>query len=141
MTLPRVVLDTNCLISALLFSTGQCAWLRTAWQNQRFIPLTDQRCARELIRVLGYPKFKLSASEQEILLADYLPYSESVALARSPAGLPEVRDTDDLIFLAPAAAGRADVLVSGDRDLLALKGGFSVPILSVAEFSDWLDHR
>lgn len=141
MTLPRVVLDTNCLVSALLFSTERCAWLRTAWQNRRFTPLADQRCAGELLRVLGYPKFKLSADEQESLLADYLPYAESVAIEALPAGLPEVRDADDVIFLALAVAGHADVLVSGDRDLLTLKGIFSVPILTVAEFSAWLDKR
>ncbi|MEX0449094.1 putative toxin-antitoxin system toxin component, PIN family [Spiribacter sp. 221] len=139
--MPRVVLDTNCLVSALLFSAGQCTWLRTAWQNGRFIPVADHRCASELIRVLNYPKFKLSADEQESLLADYLPYVESVDMATRPAELPEARDADDVIFLALAAAAGADVLVSGDRDLLTLNEVFSVPILSVAEFRAWLDDR
>ncbi len=141
MTLPRVVLDTNCLVSALLFPAGQCVWLRTAWQNRRFIPLADRRCAGELLRVLNYPKFKLSADEQESLLADYLPYVESVDIATPPEGLPAVRDADDVIFLALAAVAGADVLVSGDRDLLTLNEVFSVPILSVAEFSSWMDSR
>jgi putative PIN family toxin of toxin-antitoxin system len=140
-TLPRVVLDTNYLVSALLFSTGQCAWLRTAWQGGRFIPVADHRCASELIRVLNYPKFRLSADEQQSLLADYLPYVESIDIATPPAGLPEARDADDVIFLALAAAAGADVLVSGDHDLLTLNAVFSVPILSVIEFHAWLEDR
>lgn len=37
MSVPRVVLDTNCLVSALIFSRGRFAWLREAWQAKRFI--------------------------------------------------------------------------------------------------------
>ena len=60
---PRVVLDTNCLISALLFSKGQLSWLRHAWQNGRCIPLVSRATIEELLRVLAYPKFKLNQYE------------------------------------------------------------------------------
>ena len=48
------------------------------WQHGRCIPLVSQATAAELIRVLAYPKFKLSAAEREELLADYLPCCHSV---------------------------------------------------------------
>lgn len=137
MTPPRIVLDTNCVVSALLFPRGQCAWLRGAWQDQQFIPLADHECVGELLRVLAYPKFKLSADEQEDLLADYLPYVETVDISDTPEALPAVEDPDDVMFLALATRAGADALVSGDQHLLALKPTFPRPILTIAEFARW----
>lgn len=44
------------------------------------------------------------------------------------------RDPKDDKFLAVALAGRADVILSGDRDLLTLKSYRGIPILAVADF-------
>ncbi|BDV01803.1 twitching motility protein PilT [Thermodesulfomicrobium sp. WS] len=141
MSIPRVVLDTNCLISALIFSRSSFAWLRHAWQSQRFIALASHDTVSELLRVLAYPKFQLTCSERETLLADFLPYVETVKIARTPEGLPDIRDADDIIFLALAAAAQADALVSGDGDILAVRDRFAVPILTVCQFADWLQAR
>ena len=52
----RVVLDTNVVLSALLFSGGGgAARLRQAWQSCRFSPFVSSATAQELVRVLGYP--------------------------------------------------------------------------------------
>lgn len=141
MTLPRVVLDTNCLVSALIFSRGRFAWLREAWQSGRCVPLASHDTVSELLRVLNYPKFKLGRDEQEALLAEFLPYVETVRIEAPPDGLPGIRDPDDLIFLVLAVVAEADALVSGDGDLHAVKAEFKVPILTVAEFSAWLKGR
>ena len=138
MSVPRVVLDTNCLISALIFSRGKFAWLREAWQTKRFTALASHDTASELLRVLAYPKFKLTREDQETLLADFLPYVETVKIDTTPDGLPDIRDADDIIFLVLADAGRADALVSGDGDIQAVRDQFQIPILTVAEFADWL---
>lgn len=138
MSVPRVVLDTNCLVSALIFSRGRFAWLREAWQTKRFIALASHDTVSELLRVLAYPKFKLTRDEQETLLAEFLPYIETVKIDKTPEGLPDIRDADDIIFLVLADAGRADALVSGDGDTQAVRDQFHVPILTVAEFVDWL---
>lgn len=138
MSVPRVVLDTNCLVSALIFSRGKFVWLREAWQAKRFIALASRDTVSELLRVLNYPKFKLSRSEQESLLAEFLPYVEIVKIETTPEGLPQIRDADDVIFLALAAVGSADALVSGDGDIQAVKAQFHIPVLTVAEFADWL---
>lgn len=139
---PRVVLDTNCLVSALLFSRGRLAWLRHAWQSGRFVPLVNRDTATELIRVLGYPKFRLARSEQDALLADFLPHTETVAIRRRPVNLPKLRDPADLVFLALTVRAKADALVSGDRDILSVRKHLNtVPILSAAEFSEWLEKR
>lgn len=141
MTRPRVVLDTNCLVSALIFSRGCFAWLREAWQGGRCVPLASRDTVGELLRVLNYPKFKLSRDEQEALLAEFLPYVETVGIETPPEGLPDIRDPDDVVFLALAVAAEADALVSGDGDLHAVKADFPIPILTVAEFSEWLNRQ
>ena len=80
---PRVVLDTNCLISALLFSRGVLGQLRSLWQEKRFIPLLCTSTVKELIRVLAYPKFKLTPDDIQELLGDILPWAEIVELVRN----------------------------------------------------------
>lgn len=141
MSVPRVVLDTNVLVSALAFGGGHWQWLRQAWQVGRSVPLVSRPTASEL-RVLAYPKFKLSESEQEHLLADYLPYAEAIEVPDDLAGVPEVRDRDDAPFLHLALAGAADVLVSGDEDLKILRGAQQrVRIMEPGEFRRWLDRN
>ncbi len=119
---PRVVLDTNVVLSALLFGGGTAGRVRAGWQARRFVPLASTATAQELVRVLAYPKFKLSAHEQEELLADWLPWVEVVRMPDPPPPVPRCRDPHDLPFLHLAMAARADALVSGDADLLTLAG-------------------
>ena len=78
--------------------------------------------AQELVRVLAYPKFRLDMQAQQELLADYLPHALVVTIPEPPPKVPACRDKFDLPFLHLAAAGKADALVSGDADLLALAG-------------------
>ena len=141
MSVPRVVIDTNCLVSALIFSRSRFSWLRHAWQAQRIIPLVSRDTAHELLRVLAYPKFKLSQEDQDALLAECLPYAETVKIDQTPGHLPSIRDADDIIFLALATMGGADALVSGDGDILAVKDHFHIPILTLTEFEAWLQAR
>jgi putative PIN family toxin of toxin-antitoxin system len=112
--------------------------LREAWQTRRFVALASHDTVSELLRVLAYSKFKLTRDEREVLLADFLPYVETVKIHTTPNGLPDVRDPQDIMFLVLAAAGRADVLVSGDGDIQAVRKQFHIPILTLAEFADWL---
>jgi predicted nucleic acid-binding protein len=57
---PRVVLDTNVVVSALVFGTGRLAEMRIAWQGERLLPLVSKATVEELLRVLAYPKFQLT---------------------------------------------------------------------------------
>lgn len=131
----KIVLDTNCVVSALLFSKQSLAWLRFAWQSGQFQPIVCKETVTELIKVLSYPKFKLTAAEQALLLADFLPYTQTQAAFDSPSNLPVVRDKSDQIFLALAVVSNADALITGDNDLLALKPSFQKPpIMTLADF-------
>lgn len=135
---PRVVIDTNLVLSALVFAKGRVTPLRFACQDQRIQPLLSRATAAELIRVLAYPKFKLSPEERQELLADYLPYCKTIRIPEPPPRTPDCRDIFDLPFLQLAVAGKAAALISGDRDLLALAGSFVCPIITAEQFINTL---
>lgn len=136
---PHVVLDTNVVLSSLVFAQGKVANLRLAWQAGRFVPLAARDTAAELVRVLAYPKFKLSAEAQRELLADYLPWCAVVDIPNPPQRTPPCRDPFDIPFLHLAITGKADFLVTGDVDLLALKRVLRCPILPPDQFLAELD--
>lgn len=125
----RLVLDTNVLLSALVFSTESFIWLCEAWKSGAILPLISGDTRDELRRVLSYSRFGLSAAEQNGLLEDYLPWCEPVDVSEPP-DVPYCRDPSDRPFLELALVGRADALVTGDSDLLALAPGLPVPILT-----------
>lgn len=132
MTPLRWVLDTNVLLSALLFTAGQVAWVRDAWRTGTITPLASRDTTTELIRVLGYPKFGLTVPQREDLLGDYMAYAATVVISHAPV-VPECRDPFDRAFLELALAGGADALVTGDQDLLVLATAFEVPIVTPHE--------
>ena len=85
MTPPRLVLDTNVLVSALLFPTGLLAWIRGSWQSRAIAPLTSRETRAELVRVLAYPQFQLTGEGRRNVLAMYLPWCETVSCCLRPA--------------------------------------------------------
>lgn len=126
LTRPRVVFDTGTVLSVLLFGSGRLSWFRRHWREEACVPLLCPETAQELMRVLNYPKFRLSQEEQLELLGDYLPYCESVfPITHCPLAC---RDVKYQSFLDLAHSGHAAILVSGDQDLLVLAGeaGFSI---------------
>ena len=131
---PRVVIDTNLVLSALVFAQGRLTPLRNAWQAHRIQPLVSRATAAELIRVLAYPKFRLTADEQHELLADYLPYCKTVRIPDPPPKTPACRDAFDVPFLQLAIAGKAAALITGDQDLLILAGNFACPVVTAEQF-------
>ncbi len=134
MSAPRLALDTNTLVSALLFRQGRLAWLREAWQGGRLVPLVCTATAGELLRVLGYPKFRLDRDEIDELLAEILPYAETVTLPEPLPLVPECRDPGDQMFVHLAIAAEADGIVTGDGDLLALADEMILPVRTPAQW-------
>ena len=130
----RAVLDTNVVISALLFARGRVSWLRSAVRTGAVVPVVSRVTVLELVRVLEYPKFALSRNDREELLADFLPFAEVFPGPVPSLGSAKCRDADDHVFLELAMAAGADAVVTGDADLLALAGNTEVPILAPAEF-------
>jgi len=135
----RVVLDTNVVVSALLFRDGRLAWLREAWEAGRLVPVVSAATVAELARVLGYRKFKLTDDEAKDLLAAYMEQAEAVGEVRRSVRVPKCRDEDDRAFLRLAYAARADVLVTGGKGLLAVAAGSRIPVLSPEAFRRMLE--
>jgi len=131
---PRVVLDTNVVLSTLVFAQGRVAAVRRGWHDGRCRPIVSPATVGELMRALAYPKFKLTTDEQGELLADYLPYCTTVRIPRRPPRTPACRDPFDVAFMQLAIAGRADYLITGDRDLLTLARSFSCPIITAEQW-------
>jgi putative PIN family toxin of toxin-antitoxin system len=128
----RVVFDTGVVVSALVFGDGRLAWLRRHWREGGCVPLISRATASELTRVLAYPKFRLSAEERRELMADHLPYCEVVEVRKACKVV--CRDAKDQMLLDLAQSGRADFLITGDDDLLALAGRTKFLIAPVAAY-------
>ncbi len=127
----RVVIDTNVLVSALLFK-GVPGELIECWKQGQILPLVSPDIIDEFIRVLSYPKFKLTEDEIKFLLhQEILPWFEIVSVKKRKRFV--IGDPDDDKFVWCALAGSADYIISGDEHLLNLNPS-PVPILSPAEF-------
>ena len=128
----RAVFDTNVVVSSLIFGQ-RLAWLRLAWTSGSAVPVVCRETTDELLRVLSYPKFRLSTAECRILLEDFLPYAEVAPTPDTTAELPvSLRGRDDAVFLR-LALNAGVPLVSGDADLTTLRDLVPVPIWSAAE--------
>lgn len=125
----RAVFDTNVVISALVFRTGRLSWLRSAWREGEFVPVVNDETVKELLRVLGYPKFHLERDDIAELLGDYLPYAEVWSVPVSPSGV-ALRDSDDVKFLDLAIAADVELLVSGDKHLQGVSGDWRLSVVT-----------
>jgi len=136
----RAVLDTNTVLSALLFKSGRLTWLRDGWIAGRFVPLCSAATSEELIRVLAYPKFGLDEDDVRAIVGSYIRFAEVVHIVSDDLdALPRCRDPKDQMFLELAMCGNADVLVTGDDDLMALAGSCEFAIDTAAEFKKRFD--
>jgi uncharacterized protein len=130
----KVVIDTNVIISALLFG-GIPGGLMRLWKSGRIKPLASKEIIDEYIKVLAYPKFELSEVEiNYILYNEILPYFDMIKIKDSPVII-KVDPSDDK-FIHCAKAGKAIAIVSGDQHLLSLKSYQEIKILTPTKFLD-----
>jgi len=117
---PRVVFDTNVLVSLYVFDDSRYAPLREAFEQGRVQAVTNAACLAEFERVLAYPQFGFAPALQARALADYARYAVVVSHSESDALLPRCKDRDDQKFLELARDARAGWLITGDKALLVL---------------------
>jgi len=130
--IPRVVLDTNVLISALIFRRPTSA-LVSLWQQGMIRPLISKNVLIEYLRALSYPKFGLSKTDVRAILEEaFLPHADGVIVHTKLQVIAEGQDDDK--FLELAVDGRADVILSGDAHLLALGEYRGIPIVRAGVF-------
>jgi uncharacterized protein len=126
----RVVFDTNILVSALAFpgGRGETALLRIVEERDQLLlskPILD-----ELLRVLA-TKFSRDA-EELARVAVFL--SENATTVKPRRRLQAVKDDPDNRILECAVTGRAEAIVTGDKDLLELHEYGGVRILSLRDY-------
>jgi len=128
----RAVLDTNVFVAALL-SDATPRRVYEAFLSGAITLLFSRQTLFELVTVLRRPSIRLvtSRAETDRLLAAVQRDGRLVEISERVFAC---RDPKDNRFLECALAGRADYLVTGDRDLLALDPFRGIPILRPAEF-------
>lgn len=140
----RVVVDTNVVLSALLFARARGdsppALIKHAWQSGQIVPVVSRETAQELLTALRYPKFQLTGDEQQHVLAAYLPHCETYLRPARPgrSGAPRCRDPLDQPFVDLAVSASVEYLVTGDKDILAMRAalaGYKVAVSSPNEFA------
>lgn len=130
----RAVIDTNVLIAGLLWHGSPHALL-TQVRGGALGLVSSPALLAELTDVLGRSKFdavlKRSNTSREQLLAEVRQLAE--VIEPPPLPQPVCRDPDDDEVLALALAARAELIVSGDADLLVLQQFEGVPIVNPAQ--------
>jgi len=132
MTPARLVLDTNVLLSATLRlgSTPHRALLKARMEAEL---LASEETLAELYRVLMRPKFDRNV-DRELRESLFLEYSRQCTMIEIPTPIRACRDPRDDKFLEVAVHGRAELIVTGDADLLALHPFQGIAVLSPAAF-------
>jgi len=135
----RVVVDTNILVRALIKPYGTVGPILLRLRQGDYTLLYARSLLEELIDVLNRPRIrkKYGLTDQDIQVV------VSLILLRGEALVPDdritaCRDPKDNKFLEVAVAGEADVVVSGDQDLLVLHPFAGIPIVPPATFLQML---
>jgi putative PIN family toxin of toxin-antitoxin system len=125
----RVFLDTNVLVSATA-TRGLCAdALREVLiSHQLVIPVTVIEELQHTLRTkFGVP---------QDIIAELIEFLKKEALISAPGNVPDIKlqDKSDLIILSSAINGKADLFITGDRELLDLQKFGAMEIISPRMF-------
>jgi uncharacterized protein len=131
----RIVLDTNVVLSALLWRGTPYRLLGLIRQQSAIELFTSAALLQELDEVLSRPvataRLALVGRSARDLLVDYAEIAEVVVPTVTPRVI--IADPDDDEVIAAAVTAGADLIVSGDRHLLALGVYQGIRIVAPAE--------
>ena len=127
----KIILDTNILISFLI--TKVYDKLDDKIVSGKIILLFSKELLQEFISVIQRPKFQrfFSIEDVEILINFFL---DNGLLIEIVSDLDLCRDKKDNFLLNLAADGKADFLITGDKDLLELDPVGDTRIITISEF-------
>ena len=127
----RVVLDTNVVVSALLWGGIPERLIELAGEGSLEC-FTSEALLAELAGILGRAKFAARLKQKNLSAAEIVARYREIAETVEAAPIEEtaLRDPDDAAVLACALASRAEAIVSGDDDLRVLGSFQGIPVLS-----------
>jgi uncharacterized protein len=131
----RVVVDTNVWLSSLLWG-GQPDRITQLVELKQITAISSEEILIELTEILQKAKFQkrlnqlgFTAGEVTIIARRLMTFVVIEELL-----VPELRDPKDQMILATAIAGNAEVIISGDKDLLTLQSFRDISIFSPFQF-------
>ncbi len=113
-----VVIDTNVFISGSLWN-GNESRIIDLCINGSLRNHSTMEILLEIEKVLAYPKFSLTSNEQDRLLRIYMAFSNIISVGFEENGT--CRDEDDNMIIACAKESPAEMIITGDEDLLCMK--------------------
>ena len=128
----RVVIDTNIWISFLI--TNKYAYLDEMLFKNSIILLFGAELIDELKATVIKPKLKKYFSEKNALEEMLLVFEPYIDFVDVKSQINACRDKNDNFLLALAKDGKANFLITGDKDLLELKSFEKTQIITIAEF-------
>jgi len=134
----RLVIDSNVWIAALLAPKGTARRLIDAVLERELTVLMSEATFTELVERLQRPKFDRYRDSQawDLFLSELVELASWHEDSESATGV--CRDVDDDKFLSLAVTGEADVLITGDGDLLELGSYSGIPVMTPAQFMQHL---
>ncbi len=133
-----VVVDTNVWVSGIFFRGVPYLVLR-AWRDRRFKMVYTPETLAEIEKTLTGKAIQFGVKIADV--REWLEYIRTYAHIVAPTGACSgvCRDPADDKFLDAAVSGKADYIVSGDKDLLDLGRYQAIEIISPKEFLRLLD--
>lgn len=132
----RVLLDTNVLFAAFV-THGVCAGLYEECLLQAEIVVSNHILTELAEKLVSKGKFTKREANQVLRAVR----KDTELVSPAPLAQPICRDPDDDWVLATAVAGKADVIVTGDKDLLVLKRFQGIPIVAPRGFLELLQQK
>ena len=128
----KVVIDTNVLISGLLKGRSTRPIIN-AFINNAFILVTSNKVLEELVWTIRKPKLTSFIPEADSALLIAL-ITEQARIVKPSQKLTICRDKKDNILLECALEAKADLIVTGDKDLLTLSSFRGIDIVTPSVF-------
>ncbi|HVC36334.1 MAG TPA: putative toxin-antitoxin system toxin component, PIN family [Candidatus Dormibacteraeota bacterium] len=127
---PRIVIDTNVLISGIVFG-GKPRQILDLLAKQSVIVIVAEEILTELRRKIStkFPDFIEDLNKVELLLK-----RDAVLIKLGEISINISRDPDDNKFIESAILGRCSFIITGDKDLLILKSYKNLNIIKPDEF-------
>jgi uncharacterized protein len=137
----KIVLDVNVWISGLLWR-GAPGQIFSLAEEQKIVILISEPILTDIEEVLNRPKLLPKVQALGKTVPDLLRVVGRLARSCSYDAVivPQLRDPDDAVILGTASSATANIIVTGDQDLLILSEFEGIPILTPVDFLSYMKY-